>query len=60
MRYPELELGSYPFYRPSGNGVAVVAKGTDTARIAAALGEVSRLIIELGGIPVPGEPSEQG
>jgi molybdenum cofactor synthesis domain-containing protein len=60
MRYPELELGSYPFYRPSGNGVAVVAKGTDTARIAAALGEVSHLIIELGGTPVPGEPPEQG
>jgi len=59
-RYPELELGSYPFYRPSGNGVAVVAKGTDTARIAAAVGEVSHLITELGGTPVAGEPAEQG
>jgi len=58
-RYPELELGSYPFYRASGNGVAVVAKGTDTARIAAAVGEVSHLIIELGGTPVPGEPPER-
>jgi len=60
-RYPELELGSYPFYRASGNGVAVVAKGTNAARIADAIGEVSRLIIELGRTPVPGEPpAEQG
>jgi hypothetical protein len=60
-RYPELELGSYPFYRASGNGVAVVAKGTNPARIADAIGEVSRLIVALNGTPVPGEPpAEQG
>jgi molybdenum cofactor synthesis domain-containing protein len=58
-RYPELELGSYPFYRASGNGVAVVAKGTDPARIAAAIDEVSRLIVDLGGTPVPGEPPQE-
>ena len=28
-RYPDLDLGSYPFYRASGNGVALVAKGSD-------------------------------
>ena len=28
-RYPQIDLGSYPFYRPSGNGVALVAKGAD-------------------------------
>ncbi len=55
-RYPELELGSYPFYRASGNGVAVVAKGTNAARLTDAINEVSRLIVELGGTPVRGEP----
>ena len=28
-RYPAQDLGSYPYYRGSGNGVAIVAKGTD-------------------------------
>ena len=28
-RYPDTDIGSYPFYRGGGNGVAVVAKGTD-------------------------------
>ena len=32
-KYPDIDIGSYPFYRPSGNGVSIVAKGTDvTAR----------------------------
>ena len=28
-KYPDIDIGSYPFYRPSGNGVSIVAKGTD-------------------------------
>jgi molybdenum cofactor synthesis domain-containing protein len=56
-RYPDLEIGSYPFYRASGNGVAIVAKGTNAARIHAAIDAVSQLIISLGGTPVPGEPA---
>src|ERR1700712_5005363 len=32
-RYPEIDLGSYPFYRGSGNGVALVAKGTDVGAL---------------------------
>lgn len=56
-RFPDLELGSYPFYRPSGNGVAIVAKGTNADRIADSLAAVSRLITSLGGTPNPGEPA---
>ncbi len=35
-RYPALDIGSYPFYRPTGGGVAIVAKGTDGAAAEAA------------------------
>ncbi|MGH7079848.1 MAG: competence/damage-inducible protein A [Acetobacteraceae bacterium] len=55
-RYPNLDLGSYPFYRPDGNGVAVVAKGTDPAAAEAAIREVAGLMEQLGGQPLTGEP----
>ena len=55
-RYPDLEIGSYPYYRPAGNGVAIVAKGADAAQAEAAIAAVSTLMTELGGTPVPGEP----
>jgi molybdenum cofactor synthesis domain-containing protein len=51
-----VEIGSYPFYRASGNGVAVVAKGTDAAEAEAAIAEVAALMRSLGGEPVAGEP----
>jgi len=55
-RHPELDIGSYPFYRPAGNGVAVVAKGTDAAAAEAAIVEVAALMHALGGDPIAGEP----
>lgn len=55
-RFAMLDLGSYPFYRASGNGVAVVAKGRDAAAAAAAITDVTKLLRELGGNPIPGEP----
>ncbi len=55
-RYPQIDLGSYPFYRPSGNGVALVAKGADEAATKAAIAEVTALISQLGRVPIPGEP----
>jgi molybdenum cofactor synthesis domain-containing protein len=57
-RYPDLDLGSYPFYRASGNGVALVAKGTDGAAAQKAIEEVTALIIGFGKVPIPGEPPE--
>ncbi|MGH7043492.1 MAG: competence/damage-inducible protein A [Acetobacteraceae bacterium] len=56
-RYEEVEIGSYPFYRPDGNGVAIVAKGTDPARLDAAIAEVAGLFTALGYAPVVGEPA---
>jgi molybdenum cofactor synthesis domain-containing protein len=58
-RYPQIDLGSYPFYRPSGNGVALVAKGADEAATEAAIGEVTTLITQLGQVPISGEPEAQ-
>ena len=55
-KYPQIDLGSYPFYRPSGNGVALVAKGTDVAAAEAAIAEVTALISGFGKVPIPGEP----
>jgi molybdenum cofactor synthesis domain-containing protein len=55
-RYPGVDLGSYPYYRGSGNGVALVAKGTDPAALEAAVGEVAQLIRAQGKEPVMGEP----
>jgi molybdenum cofactor synthesis domain-containing protein len=57
-RYPELDLGSYPFYRVGGSGVALVAKGSDGAGAERAIAEVTQLIVGLGKVPVPGEPPE--
>jgi molybdopterin-biosynthesis enzyme MoeA-like protein len=55
-RYPDLDLGSYPFYRSTGNGVALVAKGTDGAAVDACIAEVTQLIRDMGKDPVAGEP----
>jgi molybdopterin-biosynthesis enzyme MoeA-like protein len=55
-RYPDLDLGSYPFYRSTGNGVALVAKGTDPAKLDACIAEVTQLIRDCGKDPVQGEP----
>jgi molybdopterin-biosynthesis enzyme MoeA-like protein len=57
MRHPELDLGSYPFYRPGGGGVAIVAKGTDRGAIDAAIEQVRVLMESLGVEPVDGEPA---
>ena len=58
QRFPQLDLGSYPFYRPTGNGVAIVAKGTSEADASAAIAEVTGLIAALGKISIQGEPAE--
>ncbi len=55
-RHPALDLGSYPFYRDTGNGVALVAKGPDAAEAEAAIAEVTALIIGMDLAPVQGEP----
>ena len=56
-RYPALDLGSYPYFRDAGAGVAIVAKGTDAAAADAAIADVTTLFDSLGGRPLAGEPA---
>lgn len=56
-RHPGLDVGSYPYYRAEGNGVALVAKGNDEAEIAAAVAEITEVILAAGATPIPGEPA---
>jgi molybdenum cofactor synthesis domain-containing protein len=56
-QYPGLDLGSYPYYRATGNGVALVAKGPDAAACEAAIADVTALIASMGLTPIAGEPS---
>ena len=56
-RYPDLDLGSYPFRREDGKrGVALVAKGTDVNELDAASELIRELIAATGETPVEGEP----
>ena len=55
-KYPALDLGSYPFYRATGNGVALVAKGPDAAEAEAAIADVTALIQQFALVPIQGEP----
>jgi molybdopterin-biosynthesis enzyme MoeA-like protein len=56
QRYADLEIGSYPFYRRGGVGVALVMRGTKADRLAAAVAELMALIRGLGGDPIEGDP----
>jgi molybdenum cofactor synthesis domain-containing protein len=55
-RYPTIDLGSYPYFRDSGPGVAIVAKGTDVQAAENAIAEVAALFRSLSADPIPGEP----
>jgi molybdenum cofactor synthesis domain-containing protein len=50
-RYPEVEIGSYPFYRMGVFGVRLVLRATASERLKAATGEVRKLVRGLGGKP---------
>ncbi len=54
--FPAIDLGSYPFYRGGGNGVALVAKGTDATALEQCIGQVAQMITAMGHEPVAGEP----
>jgi molybdenum cofactor synthesis domain-containing protein len=54
VRYPDLEIGSYPYFRRGDFGVTLVLRGTENARLAAAVEELNALIRALGGDPQEG------
>ena len=51
-RYPDLDIGSYPFYRTGAFGTSLVLRGRDAERLAAGTEEVMALVRALGGNPV--------
>jgi len=55
-RFTDTDLGSYPFQRDGRWGVAIVAKGTDSLRLEAAIAEATMMIEGQGLIAVQGEP----
>ncbi len=50
-RYPDLEIGSYPYFRAGYFGVSLVLRGTDESRVEAATEELAGTIRRLGGTP---------
>src|SRR3546814_4657167 len=52
--YPELDIGSYPFYVDGQPGTNLVLRGPDEAQIDAAARKLHDLIVDLGGTPVEG------
>jgi molybdenum cofactor synthesis domain-containing protein len=49
--FPELALGSYPYYRDDGFGVQLVARGRDVARVEAAAQAVEAMLRAEGAAP---------
>ena len=56
--HPDLDVGSYPFFRQGKYGASFVIKGTDPARIDAAAVALRSLIRSLGAEPIEGELPE--
>ncbi|MDP7666828.1 MAG: competence/damage-inducible protein A [Rhodospirillales bacterium] len=47
-RHPDVEIGSYPFYREGRSGVSLVVRSPDAASISAAIADVGAEIRRLG------------
>ena len=53
-RYPDIEIGSYPYFRRGDFGVTLVLRSTGRERLAAATEELKALVRRLGGDPQEG------
>lgn len=51
-RHPEVEIGSYPYFKLGVLGVSLVMRGIDSDSIASATQDVMEMIQSLGGTPV--------
>ncbi len=56
-KYPDVSMGSYPFYRGGSFGVTLVFRSTDEAVLATVAGEAAEMIRSLGAEPIMGEPA---
>lgn len=50
-RYPDISIGSYPYFRAGNYGTTLVLRGTEMERLRQAAEEVRRLIRDQGGEP---------
>jgi molybdenum cofactor synthesis domain-containing protein len=57
QRHPELEIGSYPFFRQGRFGGSFVLRGTDETALAAAAEALKALIRELDAEPIELDPA---
>ena len=53
-RYPQIDLGSYPFYRDNVYGTTLVMRGADEAALERMLGEVKAIVEARGAVPRDG------
>jgi molybdenum cofactor synthesis domain-containing protein len=53
-RYPDVEIGSYPYFRRGDFGVTLVLRGTGRERLDEATEELKALVRQLGGDPQEG------
>ncbi len=51
-RHPDIDIGSYPWFRAGQSGVSLVARGTDGATLDGVVDEICRMVVTLGGEPV--------
>jgi molybdopterin-biosynthesis enzyme MoeA-like protein len=56
----DVEIGSYPYMRLGRAGAAIVLRGTDAGRLAAATDEVRAMMLRLGGQPSEDPPAQAG
>jgi molybdopterin-biosynthesis enzyme MoeA-like protein len=56
-RFPDLEIGSYPFFRQNRYGTSLVLRGVDREQIDKAAAELADFIRRLGGEPMEGDPA---
>lgn len=55
--YPDISMGSYPYFRKGKLGVNLVLRGTDAARMKAAAAALMTAILRLGGEALHGSPT---
>jgi molybdenum cofactor synthesis domain-containing protein len=54
-RYPDIEMGSYPFFGQRRYGASLVLRATDRARLSGALDELRQMVRDLGTEPLSEE-----
>jgi len=52
LRHPDVDIGSYPWFRQGAFGVSLVSRGTDATLLEQVADEIAAMIRGLGGEPV--------